>query len=123
MSTKYDLVVVGAGPAGLTAAKVAAESGLSVAVLERKDTIHEILRMCGMMLVTLSGTYMGERVVHNEKDGLLSFPHHGFNLRYDGPTRDFFSWEIHSPGGESIVFGDSASAPLTIRVWCGDECW
>ena len=45
MSTKFDLVVVGAGPAGLTAAKVAAECGLSVAVLERKDTIHEILRM------------------------------------------------------------------------------
>jgi len=106
MSTKFDLVVVGAGPAGLTAAKVAAESGLSVAVLERKDTIHEILRMCGMMLVTLSGKYMGERVIHNEKGGLLCFPHHGFNLRYDGPTRDFFSWEIHSPGGESIVFGD-----------------
>ena len=59
MSTKYDLVVVGAGPAGLTAAKVAAESGLSVAVLERKDTIHEILRMCGMMLVTLSGNLHG----------------------------------------------------------------
>ena len=54
MKAEYDLIIVGAGPAGLTAAKVAAENGLSVAVLERKDVIHDILRMCGMMLVTLS---------------------------------------------------------------------
>jgi len=74
----YDLVVVGAGPAGLVAAKTAAENGLSVAVLERKENIHEILRMCGQMIVSLSGKYMGERVVYHEKAKLLSFHHHGF---------------------------------------------
>ncbi len=42
------------------------------------------------MIVSLSGRYMGERVVHNEKAGLLCFPHNGFNLKYDGPTKDFF---------------------------------
>jgi flavin-dependent dehydrogenase len=102
----YDLIVIGAGPAGLTAAKTAAENGLSVALLERKDAVHEILRMCGMMLVTLSGQYMGERVVHNEKAGLICFPHNGFSLKYDGPTKDFYSWHIYSPGKETIVFGD-----------------
>ena len=50
----YDVVIIGAGPAGLTAAKTAAENGLSVALLERKDTVDEILRLCAMMLVTLS---------------------------------------------------------------------
>ena len=59
MKSAYDLIVIGAGPSGLTAARTAAENGLSVALLERKDTVHEILRMCGMMLVTLSGKYMG----------------------------------------------------------------
>jgi flavin-dependent dehydrogenase len=102
----YDLIVVGAGPAGLVAAKTAAESGLSVALIERKESIHEVLRMCGQMIVSLSGRYMGERVVHNEKAGLLCFPHNGFNLKYDGPTKDFFSWQIYSPNEEKIVFGD-----------------
>lgn len=106
MKSAYDLIVIGAGPAGLTAAKAAAENGISVAVLERKNVIPDILRMCGMMLVTLSGKYMGERVVHNAEEGLLCFPYHGFSLKYDGPTKDFFSWEIHSPGGGRIVFGD-----------------
>ena len=74
MKSGYDLIIIGAGPAGLTAAKVAAENGLTVALLERKDTPHEILRMCGMMLVTLTGNYMGERLIHNEEKGLLCFP-------------------------------------------------
>ena len=91
MNSAYDLIVVGGGPAGLTSAKVAAENGLSVALIERKDNAQDILRMCGMMLVTLSSSYMGERVIHNEGKGLLCFPLHGFSLKYDGPTKDFFS--------------------------------
>lgn len=106
MKNSYDLIVAGAGPAGLTAAKVAAENGLSVALIERKQNIAEILRMCGMMIVTLSGKYMGERVTHNPSAGLLTFPHHGFSVPYDGPTKDFFAWHIYSPGGNRIAYGD-----------------
>ena len=36
MSNAYDLIVVGAGPAGLMAAKTAGEHGLKVALLEGK---------------------------------------------------------------------------------------
>lgn len=109
MKSTYDLIVVGAGPAGLTAAKVAAENGLSVAIIERKNSVDEILRMCGMMIVSLSGPYMSERVVHNAEAGLLCFPHNGFSVKYDGPTKDFFAWNIYSPGGEKIAFGDYAA--------------
>ena len=39
----YDLIVVGGGPAGLMAAKIAAEDGLRVILVERKKNIAKIL--------------------------------------------------------------------------------
>jgi flavin-dependent dehydrogenase len=42
---RYDVVVVGAGPGGCMSAKVLAENGLSVALLERKTTITKIKKL------------------------------------------------------------------------------
>jgi len=39
VTNKYDLVIVGGGPAGLMAVKVAAENGLKVVILERKTDV------------------------------------------------------------------------------------
>jgi len=50
MTKEYDLVIVGAGPAGAMAAKTAAENGFSVALLERKTNITKISRACATML-------------------------------------------------------------------------
>lgn len=46
-SLKFDLIVVGAGPAGSMAAKTAAESGLRVAVLEKRQEIGCPVRCAG----------------------------------------------------------------------------
>jgi len=46
MKTSYDMIVVGAGPAGSTTAKVAAEQGLSVLMLEKDREIGIPVR-CG----------------------------------------------------------------------------
>ncbi len=41
MKSSYDVIIVGAGPAGLACAKICAEHGISVAVCERKSSIGE----------------------------------------------------------------------------------
>ena len=38
----YDLAIVGAGPAGLMAAKTAAEKGLKVALIEKKSNVSTV---------------------------------------------------------------------------------
>ncbi|MFY3740517.1 MAG: digeranylgeranylglycerophospholipid reductase [Candidatus Nitrosomirales archaeon] len=48
MQDKYDIVVVGAGPAGLSAAYSAARNGASVIVLERDDGIAHNIRTSGV---------------------------------------------------------------------------
>lgn len=106
MSGEYDLIVVGAGPAGLMAAKTAAENGLRVALLERKERITDINRACSMMVVTLSGKYLEERVSLNTRDKKLCFPGYGFTVAYDGPHRDFYTWAIYSHRGNKIQLGN-----------------
>lgn len=106
---RYDLIVVGAGPAGLMAAKTAGEYGLSVALIERKKDICKITRACGMMLISLSGPYLGERVILNAEQNRLCFPFYGFSLPYDGPYRNFYSWQLLSYNGEMIQLGDYES--------------
>ena len=46
IAKRYDVIVVGGGPAGLMAAKTAAEDGLKVVLIERKKNITDINRAC-----------------------------------------------------------------------------
>jgi flavin-dependent dehydrogenase len=103
---RYDLVVVGGGPAGLMAARTAGGYGLSVALLERKKEVCKITRACGMMIVSLSGPYIGERVILNTTQGRLCFPRYGFSIPYDGLYRNFYSWQLFSYSGAMIQLGD-----------------
>lgn len=106
MPKEYDLIVVGAGPAGLMAAKTAGENGLAVALIERKTDIADITRACSMMVVTLTGKYLGERVILNERDKKICFPRYGFSVNYAGPHQDFYTWAIYTHRGNKITLGN-----------------
>jgi len=105
MTKRYDLIVVGAGPAGLMAARTAGENGLEVALLERKADIPKIRRSDGGGLDTKDYSF-GQIVKYNERDKLICFPVGGFTVPYDGPHTDLYGFQLHSPGGRRIYFGD-----------------
>jgi len=73
MKKTYDVIIVGAGPGGLMAAKVAGENGLKVALLDRKEKNEEIGRCCATMFAVESDYYFGERMYFNEKKRTLCF--------------------------------------------------
>ena len=106
MTKRYDLIVVGAGPAGLTAAQAASQHGLKVSLLERKTDITTLHRCCGQSLVSMNDYYFGDLVYFNNKGKRICFPANGFSLRYDGPSRNIYSWQFYSPDGHIVQLGD-----------------
>jgi flavin-dependent dehydrogenase len=109
MTKRYDLIVVGAGPAGLMAARTAAENGLSVALLERKTDIPKIRRLDGGA-IGINEYLFGQMTVFNPKAKRFSFPTSGFSVPYDGPCNNIYGFQLHSPGGKCLRFGDWEAA-------------
>ncbi len=90
---KYDLVIIGAGPAGLMAAKTAAGNNLKVLLIERRKRVSKVKRVCCASFY-LEPDYMGETT--QVKEGKLIFPQNGFTVNYSGPL-----WPIREKYGFS----------------------
>jgi len=103
MSKVFDVVIVGAGPAGLMAAKVAGENGLNVALLERKEHITDIQRSCATMFAIEDEYYFGERMHFSEDRRRLTFPVTGFSVPYDGPYKNFYAWHLYTSDAQHII--------------------
>ena len=81
MKNRYDIVVVGAGPAGLMAAKELGKAGQDVLLVDIKKDIPSVGRSCCTMLINEPNTH-GEtaRIVDNN----IYFEKTGFTARYTG---------------------------------------
>jgi flavin-dependent dehydrogenase len=122
----YDVVVIGAGPTGLMAAKRGAEKGLKVIVIERKRDISKIRRACCSHFVMDDG-YAGEAL--QVTNGRVVFPKNGFEVSYEGPTRTITDKYFNSPHRHTIHFSHQNGQPIGIKFDKGrllqglkDEC-
>jgi len=102
MANKYEVIVVGAGPAGLMAAKTAAEQNLKVALIERRKDITKWTRADCMMFYGLEGDFLGEDI--KVEVGKVIFPKNGFEVKYSGGLYPLYHWRPMSPGGHRIDF-------------------
>jgi len=98
----FDVIVAGAGPAGLMAAKTAAEVGLKVILLETKKHISRYTRPCCSMWLLEPG-------FHNEgwsfeKDKIF-FHRNDFVLNYKGGFVELYRSVRISPGGNTLIMG------------------
>ncbi len=114
---KYDLVIVGGGPAGLTAARFAAESGLRTVLVERKADIgdghrsdasifywkfivpDEYIEPVSVQLFT------GKSLVAVGNDKVVirfNFLGPGFSVDYTGPIVPYYNFINLSPSGYRV---------------------
>jgi len=107
MNREFDLVVIGAGPAGLIASKTAAEKGLKVALIDVKKGISKITRTCCQFFYLShyrgGQAYTGPVKVEMEYGkAKFTFPDLNFAVEYHGLLRSLYNWRCISPSGYCI---------------------
>ena len=101
MNENTDLIIIGAGPAGLMAAKTAAKSGLKVILIEKNKDFNQIRRACSAQFILDDG-YENEFIkLENNK---IIFTKNKFSVNYTGPLVDVKNKYYKSPNGHRIHF-------------------
>ncbi len=117
MREKYDVIVVGGGPAGLLSAKALGENGLTVAVIDRKDDLSVLGRTCGQSLLPPNEYFFGNLFHYNEAGKKFCFPDVGLTVPYTGKVKNLYTWNMFSPGMKKIQFGggdNAGPAPIAL---------
>jgi flavin-dependent dehydrogenase len=112
MSKEYDLAVVGAGPAGLMAAKTAAEQGLKAVLIEKRKDVSRITRACCMQFIMDDG-YENEHI--ELREGKIIFTRNGFEVDFEGRIHGVTNKYYVSPGGHAIHFANKDGSPYGFK--------
>ena len=107
-----DLLIVGAGPAGLLAGYTAAQKGLHVTIVDMKRDITVVNRACSAQFVLDEG-YEGETL--KTGDGKLVFTKNGFEVPYRGKLVPILHNYMYSPKGHRVAFEYEDLRPTALK--------
>ena len=83
---KYDVAVVGGGPAGLSAAQAAAKAGCKVVLFEREDSIAQYVRTSGVTWISeMRDLGIPQEYYNPVKNYCFISPHNEVSLTSDRP--------------------------------------
>lgn len=102
MKKNYDVIIAGAGPAGLTAARELAARGARVLLVDLKNDIARVRRACCANLIIEPGTH-GEWVTCS--DGAFHFAENKFSVPYEGAILPLRRSVKIAPGGTTLTIG------------------
>jgi flavin-dependent dehydrogenase len=126
MAELYDVVIVGAGPAGAMAAKVAGENGLKAALIERKKDTSVIRRIC-TMIINIDERNYEEYIHYDYRNKRFVFPYNGFSVKYEGRIEPIYGFHIVTPGGGRVELGNvetqkKLNKPVGVQIDKGFLC-
>lgn len=101
MNNIIDLLVIGAGPAGLMTAKTAAQLGLKVTLIEKNNNFQKLRRACSAQFILDDGY---EKELIKLKNGKIIFTKNNFEINYNGALVDVKNKYYNSPNGHRIHF-------------------
>ncbi len=112
MNNIIDLIIVGAGPAGLMAAKTAAEMGIKVVIIEKSKNFDHLKRACSAQIILDDG-YENELVHINS--GTIMFERNKFEVKYSGALVNVTNKYYFSPSGYKIHFANPDRKPFAVK--------
>ena len=108
----HEVAVIGAGPAGLMAAKTAAEQGVKVVVVEKRSDVSRITRACWQHFIMDDG-YENECI--QLQPGKVVFLRNGFEVAYNGPVHPLTDKYFISPRKRQVHFAHQDRRPIGVK--------